>query len=382
MKKQDRNPGRARLAATLISALLVGGCSSFSRIELAETEPYQEVTVFSEALYQLGRMSLIYNAPVTSIQSSEIFDATGASHPLATGGEIQQNITEIVKSTLNSLGGRVTFVDYDPTYVNNQITTGYSDFENRIIPDLVVTGGITGFDRAMETVSGSGDAAMDLQFPLIQGEDNNPVFPPSQMLGGSYSDSAKRSVARISVDFNLKGFESQAGIPYMSVTNSILVRKGLRDRDLSVTLFGPSFGLKGSMTKVQGRHQAVRLLVQSSMIHLVGRYLALPYWRLLGEEAEPDRFVIMQLRNSYARMTPFQRLVKVQSWLLMQGYDVNISGEWDEKTLAVLSERDEGFDPDNPAVSRELFEDLYLNMPLEDEILQRRLAINAALERS
>ncbi len=370
---------RPRGIATAAVCLLLAGCSSFApKMELAATAPYQEVTQFSEALYRLGQMTVIYNTPTIGFQSGNVGDNTGASHPLATGGEIQANITEIVKSTLNSIGGQVTFIEYDPAYINNQIATGYSKFENRAIPDVVVTGGITAFDRAMETISDGVDASVDLQFNNIQNGEK-PVWPPSTLLGMSYSDATKASVARISLDFNLKSFTTLAGIPFMTATNSMLVRKGLHDRDLSVTVFGPSLGLKGNTTKVQGRHQAVRLLVQSSMVHLVGRYLAVPYWRLLGKDAQPDRFVMLQLRNSYYRMNEFDRLVKAQIWLLIHGNSVDVNGQMDAKTIAALKEFDPAFDAAKPALTDKLYEAIYLGLPLDEDALQRRLTINRML---
>ena len=120
---------RAFLRLFLFCALVgATGCSTAftPKVALQETPPYEDITRFSEALYQLGRMSVIYNVPKVTIQSVAMGDDTGASHPMATGGEIQQNISEIVKSTLNAIGGRVTFVEYDPTYINNQMATGYS----------------------------------------------------------------------------------------------------------------------------------------------------------------------------------------------------------------------------------------------------------------
>ena len=363
---------------------LLNGCSMIQppSVSIEETPPYEEVTLFSDALFELGRMSVIYNAPPTKIQYTQVGDETGASHPLATGGEIQRDISEIVKSTLNSIGGKVSFIEYNPDYVINQITTGYSKFEKRAIPDIVVTGGITGFDRALETVSAGKDYSADLQFPDIQNEGDDVLFPPSELIAGAYSNSRKKGIARITVDFNLKNYETLMGLPYMTTTNSIKVQKGLNEKDLSITVFGPSFGMKGNSTKVQGRHQAVRLLVQSSMIHLVGRYMALPYWRLLGAEAEPDKFVLMQLQNTYNRLDEFDRMVKAQLWLLVHGYSLDVTGEMDEKTKQVLAEFDDSFNPEIPALTWPIFKEIYVTMPLTEDAFQRRVAINQLLAKN
>ncbi len=364
--------------------ILLTGCSYWSTdTEMPFTPPYPQVSTYSEALYQLGQMSEIYNSPYTKIQSAYVGDNTGASRPLATGAEIQRDITEIVKSTLNSIGGKVLFIEYDPSYVNNQVTTGYSTFREKLIPDIVITGGITGFDRALETLSDTRDFGLDLQFPDIQSDSSGVVLPPSQLLGGTYGDSEKQGVARITLDFNMKNFRTLAGLPYMTTTHSILVHKSVREKNLSVTIFGPTFGLKGSTKKVQGRHQAVRVLVQSCMINLVGRYLALPYWRLLGEDARPDPIVLLQLENSYYQMSEFDRLVKAQIWLFVHGYKIDITGEMDAKTISALDEFSKSykqeFNPENPEIGKSLFQELYLNIPLDGKALSRRLYLNKLL---
>ncbi len=367
----------------LIYVLGISGCSVYDPpIELPDSPPYSEDNSYTEALYELGMMSEIYNIPLTKFQSTFIMDDTGASLPLATGAEIQRDITEIVKSTLNSIGGSVLFIEYAPTYISNQIATGYSKFENKIAPDVVVTGGITGFDRGMMTKSGNMDFGIDLQFPEIQNE-GTVVWPPSTLLSTTYNDAEKEGLARITLDFNLKNFQTLAGVPYMTTTNSMLVHKRVKERDWAITLFGPTFGVKGSTKLVQGRHQAVRVLVQSCMLNLVGRYMAIPYWRLMGEETKPDRIVMLQLRNSYSRMSDFDRLVKTQMWLYMHGYDIDITGDMDDKTKASMKQfsgvKNLNYDPANPKISLELFRTLYINIPLTDDALMRRIMLNRML---
>ncbi len=382
MKRSSLN-----LILIAVSLFLLSGCGFLTpQVDLKVSKPETEVTPYSDILYELGKMSAIYNAPLTKVQSVKILDNTGASHPLATGGEIQRDISEIMKSTLNSIGGKVLLVEYDPAYINNQIATGYSKFEKKAIPDVVVTGGITGFDRGLEVDSDNKDIGLDLVFPNIQSENDDEDdkyytnWPPSTLLGATYSNSKKYGTARITLDFNLKDFTTLAGIPYMSVSNSMKVYKGLNEKSFTVTIFGPTFGTKGSVRKVQGRHQAIRVLVQTSMIQLVGRHLALPYWRLLGQDAAEDKFVVMKINNSYNALSEFDRLVKIQMWLLIAGEAVDLSGEMDEKTKTLLKKRFADFDLNKPAITPEIYREVYLSMPLDDVTLARRIEVMKLLQ--
>ena len=273
-------------------------------------------------------MSEIYDTGVMKVQSQDIADETGTA--LTTGGEIQRNITEIMKSTLNSIGGNVVFIEYDPTYIQNQMVSGYSNFDNKAIPDVVITGGITEFDRGLETRGKGMNADAEADFTGM------PDWLPSQTVGASFGDTGKRGKARITLDFNLKDFQTLAGISRMTTTNSMEVYKGLQERELGITLFGPTFGLKGTIKKVQGRHEAVRLLVQVSMVQMIGKYLTLPYWRLLGDDSRPDKVVLDSISDTYYRMGPEDRIGAVQQWLTLHGYDVEINNKLDSSNSGCI----------------------------------------------
>lgn len=182
----------------------------------------------------------------------------------------------MLKSALNSIGGRVTFIPYDPAYMENSRITGYSKFENKIVPDVAVSGGITEFDRGLETRGKNLNAGVETE-PFT----NIPDWFPWETIGMEYGQGQKTSTASITVDFNLIDFQTLSGLSRMQTVNTIKVYKGSNEKELGITLFGPTFGIKGSIKKVQGRHAAIRLLSRLRTIQIVGKYLKLPYWRLL-----------------------------------------------------------------------------------------------------
>lgn len=373
------------IAVLAASFMLLSGCSFKSQEPLSMTAPFVETSTFSDELFELGRMSVIYNAPLTKVQSSMVLDNTGAWRPLATGAEIQRDITEIVKSTLNSIGGRVVFIEYNPMYISNQVSTGYSNFQHKIIPDVVLTGGITGFDRALETVSSGIDASADLQFQDLQNDNSDIILPPSENVSASYDSSKKTGLAKITLDFNMKDFRTLAGIPYMTSTQSMLVHKDVQNSGFAITLFGPTFGLNGSVKRVQGRHEAVRVLVQSSLIHLLGRHMTLPYWRLL-DGVTPDKIVLNRIRTSFRILPEMDRIVKVQTWLIIHGYQSNLNGNLDPSTVKALSDytakNNLVFSADKPSINYDLYESLYINLPLDDKALGRRIALTRILSQA
>lgn len=338
------------------------------QVELEKTAPEVKITSYTQALSDLGRMSEIFSTGVVKIQCSDIADNTGTS--MTTGGEIQKNITEIMKSTLNSMGGNIVFIEYDPSFIQNQMVSGYSNFEDKVIPDVVITGGITEFDRALEGTDTGVDVGANASVSGL------PSWVPSNEIAINSGDTSKSSKSRITLDFNMKDFKTLAGVPKMTAINSMEVHKALRQKELGITLFGPTFGLKGAMKKVQGRHEAVRLLVQLSMIQMVGKYTAVPYWRLLGEGTLPDSVVVDSVIANYYSLSPAFRIALAQQWLYVYGHDVGLTGKIDAKTLAALQKVNPSFPAGSQELSEKDFVDLYLNMPFDAAALGRRNALN------
>ena len=375
MRSSGMNNGKKVFVQGLVSGvacLLLASCGGMNPhnvdVELPKSAPQGKITSYTQALSDLGLMTQIYDTDKLKIQSQDIADKTGAA--ATTGAEIQRDITEIMKSTLNSIGGHVTFIEYDPSFIQNQMVTGYGNFANKVIPDVVVTGGITEFDRGLETHGEGTNADVEAQASGL------PSWVPGDTAGFGFADTEKGGKARITLDFNLKDFQTLAGIPKMTTTNSMEVYKGLHEKELGITLFGPTFGLKGTTKKVQGRHEAVRLLVQLSMIQMVGKYLALPYWNLLGEGAKPDPVVIDAIRSTYYNLNSAQQILFAQQWLVLHGYDVELTGTIDAKTKNALQKFDSSFSGSNGTIPEQLFKKIYLTIPIDQSTIARRKLLN------
>jgi len=367
---------RVRMGSMLLLTGLLASCASVNpakvEVTLPVTAPAQKITTYSHALRNLGLMTEIYDTGPLKIQSNPIGDNTGSA--AATGGEIPKDITEMIKSALNSIGGNVIFIPYDPAFIQNQMMTGYSKFDQKLIPDVVISGGITEFDRGLETRGSGIDLGAEAEVGGL------PIPLPSKKVSLDYSDSGKTGLARITLDFNLLDFKTMAGIARMNTVNSMEVTKAMSEKEFGVTLFGPTFGSKGSVKKVQGRHNAVRLLVEASMIQMVGKDLSLPYWRLIDDDSQPDEVVMSAVKKSYYRMNDFQRNYNAQEWLFLSGVDCGLSGNLDEATLAALKKYKPGFVPQGASVDIDTFVQLYFSLPIDEKTLGRRMTLTSMMQ--
>ena len=135
-------------------------------------------------------------------------------------------------------------------------------------------------------------------------------------------------------------------------------------------MFGPTIGLRGSVKKIQGRHDAVRLLVQFSVIQLVGRFLDLPYWQLV-DGLDPDPVVMEALRTGYQQKDNAGQILVLKRLLWLHGHPVAVNEQLDAETRAVLTEVDATFDRQTASVPVETFLKLYLSVPLTTHSMEQ-----------
>jgi len=331
LSRSRRNTGAGTWLALVCMGLLLTSCADIDPrqvdVQLPHGEPVVKRTSFDRHLADLGRMSVIFGKHVR-IQGKDIIDNTGTSK--YGFGEIPRDITEMTKSALNAIGGNVVYIPYNPVFLNNEVVTGYSTFRDKLIPDVVLSGGITEFDRGLETRGRNTDFGVTTRPFNV-----NESWVPGDTISLDYSQGRTGSLARITLDFNLIDFRTMAGIARVQTVNSINVYKAVAEKELGFTIFGPTFGLKGTVKKVQGRHAAIRLLVQASVLQVVGKYLGLPYWRLLPG-AERDPVVIDRVRRDYLALSAPARIRETQVVLFMKGFDVTVDGVLGPETRRVL----------------------------------------------
>ena len=334
----------------------IWGCAGLDprnvQVELKEELPVQQKTIFYDGLIDLGEMTEVYETQALNIQCTAVTDDTGSS--IATKAEIPHDITEMLKSALNSIGGRVTYIPYAPNYAGTLVNQLGYPIDKLAIADVAITGGITEFDRGLETKGKSFELAVE---ETVNNLSDRPI-------GLDFSTEGKSSVANVTLDFNLINLRTMAGIPRMQSVNSVRVHKAVSERELGFTILSPTFGFKGTIKKIQGRHEAVRLLVQLSVIQIVGRYLKIPYWRLLPN-AEPDPVVLKALKTDYGQMNFSEKVAIIQKLLILNGYVVPVTGVLDTQTNVAIQKFDNRYDPERQNINENLFLNLYFSVPLD-----------------
>lgn len=340
----------------------LGGCATTARTEqtardLLENKsrtsdsPRALVTQYSSALDTFGRMLEIYrpSGKTLYVQTRNITDATGLSHPLA-GAELPNDVTEMVRSAINRIGERVVYVPFHPDYVLAHAQQGAK--LELTLPDVLITGAITEFDRALGS-AGKGNNA-NLFFGKGRGETDIAA-----------ERKATSTLSDLSLDLNLVDFQSQVMVPKMQAANTIRVLNETYEHSFDFAIYGSGFGLVSNTKYLQGRHSALRLLVELSALELLGRYANVPYWRCLPN-AKPDALVLRQIEKKYQALDQATKVQWLQDTLKDYGFPIDPSKTLDEKTKLALEEVISKFNFQHPAdyLDPHLFVDLYVNIPL------------------
>ena len=356
-----------RILALVAAAIGATGCASIATTEQARTDAKQLLrersqamaspqalsTRYTESLEQFGRLLAVYRknskAPLY-VQSRNIADATGLSHPL-TGSELPADITEMVRSAVNRIGDPVVYVPFQPEYVVAQAQQGAR--MRLTLPDVLITGAITEFDRALSNVGRGANLS------LIFGDGRGQTDTSAARKGTS-------TISRLSLDFNLVDFPTQTMLPQVQATNSLRVLNETYEDSLDFAIYGNGFGLTTNTRYLQGRHNAVRLLVDLSMVQLLGRYANVPYWRCIPN-AVPDPSVLRRISKRYEANDTPTRIKWLQDTLNDYGFGIATTGVMDVRTQLALQSVAEQFKwpPVTDPLAPEVFVQLFNNIPVE-----------------
>lgn len=333
--------------------LVYTGCSSNNlTIPKIKEAPKKKATMYDEPLYLLGKILETYSNEKIYIMSKDITDATGVSK--ATGGEIPFNITEMLRSACNRIGKQVVYVPYDPALLLNEATLGVK-FE-RVLPDVMISGAITEYDRTqvsegssfnLSTFFGSGSKETDIG---LNAKDVN-------------------SVSTISFDLNMIDYKKMIMIPQVQSLHSIRLFNLTQGGGLSLAFDGTGLGFSKSIKQIQGRHDAVRQLVELSILELIGKYKKIPYWRAItNHKEEPSRMVKSSIKEYFESLDKRNKILAVQELLPYYGYKtIKQNGERTKESIEVLREINSKYNFKDEPFSVENYISLYFNIPIKNE---------------
>ena len=305
----------ARMFSTLsllIALILTAGCapkiSEQDRQRVTEmSRPQYQNTTYTKALNKIGRVLNKGIGMPTFFQVKPVQNKTGAA-------ALPLDVTEIVLTSVNNLSGTLLkVIPYYPDYLPEFSNAGL----NPDIPDVTITGAITQYDKDLSKETDEWDfvgyAPTRLEgLRRRDGKTGDDIEGDLEAFFGS-----SESMSRVAVDLRLMDYKARSFYPGMQVVNTILIFELERENNLGFMIYGSGLTRTGRISMKQGLHQALRNLIDYSILQLLGMYYNLPFWRALDDAANVDGTDLLnQWYTQFSQLPPAYQISQLQNWLM------------------------------------------------------------------
>lgn len=326
--------------------------------------PTQNVTKYSDAVSQFENMLIAYNVRPLLVQSRDIKNQTASK-------KVPEGIDQMVKTALASVGDKVRGVDIDRTELGIDLAVQTNSFR-RTVPDVSLRGAITEYDEKFES-------SRELEVDVLARRHGRDID------GGGSRDSEAEAVT-LAVDFQFLDYRTQTTVPKVSAQNRMNIFKDKRGVDFGLAYQGSGFGFNASVKRSQGVHTGIRLLVELSVMEVLGKYYHLPFWRCTAS-TNVDPSLVEQVRKEYRRsieaMPGPQAIREMKILLFGSGYDVDpASAQLSQKEFDQIkaAKSAKGLDPMGQN-DYDLMTRLWETMPFDEKTADRMRPYGALYER-
>ena len=326
---------------------------------LTPPSPKEQITEYGKALDRFSAMLRAYVEPETPIilVGKTVRNDTSCQ-------KLPMDVTPLVSTAVNHLGGNILFFPNMPQFLefmrvhmqSNAASAagGFFDLvlQREDIPVLVIDGALTECNENKDVVERIFDADVTGTHDGQEGS-----------AGGSKGWTA--NLTGLTVDFHLVDYRAGFMIQRIQSSMAVNIKTIKGGYNFNIQVLGSGFGLNRSRKMSQGRDEAVRALVDVSILKLLGQYLLVPYWRCL-EGMPPDNLVIQSLEERFRYMDEPRKIAAIQA--LLQNYDgyknVRITGKLDRITRTAITNWTARHNM-SAMLTPHLYSYMYINMPVD-----------------
>lgn len=327
-------------------------------------------TVYTEALSDLNQVleaSLPPDYPDTFFSVKPVVDSTG----LSATGEIPGDITAMVRDAISQVTYKVRHVEsYDQSDIQNMqaqmmiLQLGKMQGmkvkqAERPAVDYTIDGRISQFDRNLESTADKSRAMFNVGEGL------------SRTDASASAERASR-LSRLAVSFSV--FKPSGVSLPGKFGASMQVQYAKNGFDIGFAIFGNGLGFGAEATAMHGRHMALQMLTEFSVVQIIGRALNVPYWRVGASRSifTRDRLVLDNWSEEYRDMGSL-RIPYMQAQCISNGdSSVAVTGQLDAATRAAFDRFAEQYGVANRVYPNfELFCALEENRVLDGNVSRR-----------
>jgi hypothetical protein len=312
-----------KLSGVAIALLLVGGCTTTPdvKVDKAGSKIENANTSYTTILKRLNTMIGVFEGKPMNVQVYPIENKSGAT------AKLPADITEIVKTSFNKIGG------VDNSFVRlmfNEASEGYKKGA------YVITGAITQFDVISSKNKGNNATGTG-----TVGERHNRFNTEGTL-------ESEEKTTKLTINFNPVDPATADYIPGTSTDNTVTIEKKSNSNEFAFSILGSGFGFNNSVSKSQGVHKSIQVLVELSVVELLGKLGKFPYWLLLGG-GQVNQDVISHLSKEFLREPLNKRIQQVSYLLSLHGKNVQITRVMNNQLKQAIIEykREKGMKADN-----------------------------------
>lgn len=259
----------------LLILVLLQGCNQTIDVPEADLKPQaplQKHSQYSSALETLGEMMESFEDKKFAVMVDTIQDRT------ASGGRLPTDVTMLVQSALQNVGENLLLMPYSDNAINAYSIN--ADLSNLYI----IHGAITEFDADTTTKGNGADGGGYAKGIDISAE-----------------KSADISNGTIAMDFMVQDYDKSFFVPNVKATAKASIRKISNSKGYSFSILGNGFGVNGNTTSQTPIHHVINIMIEYSMVQLIGKLKNYPYW-LAIHGADPDYRLIKKAAKKYNKL--------------------------------------------------------------------------------
>ena len=265
------------------------GCSSKSPLSLPAFKPTPSGTQYSNIKNDINDMIAVFRGTPIRILVDRIENRTKEQAHLPT------DISDIVNTSFNEIGKNVV------TIANHNM------IGDKMV--YIIHGAITEYDVTEERSSGRN---YDVEAGKGKGHTTS---------SGGLDKQSK--ITRLAINFNPEDIKTGNFVSRASTANKITIYQKSNATEFGFSIFGSGFGYNKTITKSQGIHSSIAVLVDLSVAEVLGKIVKFPYWILT--KGEPNRVVLNSLTDSFLDNRLPQKLYKISYLLALKGESVQVT---------------------------------------------------------
>ncbi|NEW60959.1 hypothetical protein GSY74_06645 [Sulfurovum sp. bin170] len=337
----------------LLFMLAMQGCvvdqPKFTVEEQKIAMPINNTTYFTGAFKKLNQLLEIYGQPNYKFQVKTIENMTSARQAMPMDSKA------FLRTPLILHMNRLSLLAYEPIYNKYETqTTGFVYFPEmkKVMPELVINGSITQFDKGY--ISESRNFDLDLEFGSGRGDTDT-----------RFDHDRSNSLSQIAMDLNIFKYKDRSYVSGVATQNKIIISRQRKKNRFGLFLNGSGIGYSKYATMQQSKDEALRILSEYSLIQLLGRLYQVPYWTCTTPHMKPDMEIIDKKVAQFSSAKKAIKFKLIERLIKFYGYKVETNGNISKEEFATLTKISKKYNfKSTEVLSADFYKELYTNSPI------------------